>query len=43
MSLSVDLIAAAAGVHPSGIDDRLDHIEAAALRARRIGAHVLVW
>ncbi|MFC9470016.1 hypothetical protein [Streptomyces coelicoflavus] len=39
----LDQIAAAAGVRPSGIADRLDNIEAAALRARRIGAHVLIW
>ncbi|WP_328562899.1 hypothetical protein [Streptomyces coelicoflavus] len=39
----VDLIAAAAGVHPDGIDGRLDNIEAATVRARRMGARVLIW
>lgn len=39
----LDMICAAPGEHPYGIDSRLDNIEAATLRARRLGARVLIW
>ncbi|CAL9597840.1 hypothetical protein [Streptomyces sp. enrichment culture] len=39
----LDRIAAATGVHPDAIGRRLDNIEAAAERARLVGAHVLIW
>ncbi|MFF3917145.1 hypothetical protein ACFYZB_27350 [Streptomyces sp. NPDC001852] len=39
----LDVICAAVGVHPSSIVRRLDNIEAATLRAREIGARVLIW
>ncbi|MFD5796910.1 hypothetical protein ACFWIO_25980 [Streptomyces diastatochromogenes] len=39
----LDLIGGATGVDPWGIGRRLDTIEAAALRARRLGAGVLIW
>ncbi|WP_208898593.1 hypothetical protein [Streptomyces incarnatus] len=39
----LDMICAALGEHPYGIASRLDNIEAATLRARRLGARVLIW
>ncbi|GGJ54085.1 hypothetical protein [Streptomyces brasiliensis] len=39
----LDLIATTVGVHPDGIESRLDNIEAATLRAQRLGARVLIW
>ncbi|MGW1912563.1 hypothetical protein ACWCQS_18040 [Streptomyces sp. NPDC002076] len=39
----LDMICATLGEHPYGIESRLDNIEAATLRAQRLGARVLIW